>query len=154
MARGRKVTPLSTKKRKGTVQKCRVNEKAPKLELLADAPAVPDHLSGYAAECWITVANILTKGKVITDADLHQVEAYCQSYARYRMAAIELEASGVVMMNDQGALSKNPAATVIKEAFADMRAFGSNLGLDPSSRSKLIVDLDKSEQVNPFGEFT
>ena len=74
------------------------------------------------------------------------------SYSRWREAEQEVERYGLVIMDDNGKLNKNPALTIINEAKTQMMKFGSLLGLDPSSRTRLTGAANSEPIANPFAD--
>ena len=58
---------------------------------------------------------------------------------------------GVVVFSAQGSPIKNPAYTVANETMRQMVTFGSLLGLDPSSRTRLIGG-NKATSTNEFAK--
>ncbi len=75
--------------------------------------------------------------KVITDADVRALEAYCIHYSNFRKAQEEVERNGFTVAGATGGITKNPACTVVKESAAEMRALSGVLGLDPASRTRI-----------------
>lgn len=155
MAKGRKVTPLPVKERKGTVRKCREPQNAPVAEALKEVPDVPDYfvVGGLAMQMWYRVTRWLIAQDIIAKVDLHNVEAFCFAYETWRIAGEELRDGGPTIMNPQGSVIKNPAATVMKEASGELRAFGALLGLNPADRSRMITGGAKQKPDNEFSEF-
>lgn len=101
---------------------------------------------------WIRTAAWLVGAKILTDQDLHNLEAFCMAYSRWRTAEEHVTKLGNVLENPtSGVLYKNPSLTVINETKRQMVIFGSALGLDPSSRTRLAVPGTPGEQ-NPFSE--
>ncbi|WP_165946466.1 phage terminase small subunit P27 family [Pseudomonas aeruginosa] len=70
---------------------------------------------------------------------------------KWRMAEEEVQSSGITVTSAQGSPMKNPALTAANEAMRQMVTFGSLLGLDPSSRTRLIGG-NKKPEANPFAE--
>ena len=155
MAKGRKVTPLPIKERKGTVRKCRESQNAPRAETLKEVPDVPDYfvVGGLAMQMWYRVTRWLIEQDVIAKVDLHNVEAFCFAYETWRIAGDELRDIGPTTIGGQGGVIKNPAATVMKEASSELRSYGALLGLNPADRSRMITGGGKEKPDNEFSEF-
>lgn len=151
MGRGAKKKPTALKVIAGTNRPCRENEHAPAVTELGQILPPPDTLGTIAADKWRELIPHLVKHKILTDVDIHNLENFCQAYRNWRMAQMDIEEHGILVYSASGELKKNPACTAAKEASADMRAFGSNLGLDPASRSRLVVGKGKGGD-NPFAD--
>lgn len=128
-----------------------VNKNAVDFDLIADVDP-PAWLSDLAREMWRTVCPHLCAQKVLTVTDLHNLEAFCNSYSTWRDAAEILREQGPVVSGATGGPIKNPAATVVNEALRQMQIFGANLGLDPASRGR-VSGIKPGTDSNPFTEF-
>ena len=112
----------------------------------------PDWLPDLAKTMWQTVCPHLCSKKVLAVTDLHNLEAFCMAYSRWRDAERIIASKGLVVEGAAGGPIKNPAVTVANEALKQMSSYGSALGLDPASRGRLIgVGSDK--KINPFERF-
>ncbi|MDF2644187.1 MAG: terminase, partial [Pseudomonas sp.] len=111
----------------------------------------PDWLSARAADMWRMVIPELLREHVVALTDLHNVEAFCTAYAKWRMAEESVQQFGIVVESSQGSPMKNPALTAANEAMRQMVAFGSLLGLDPASRTRIIGG-NKQQSTNAFAE--
>ena len=134
--RGRKPKPTALKKLQGNPGKRKLNDDEPKFTELM----------------WETIMPELIANKILTVADLHNVESFCMAYARWREAEAAVDEHGILVMSAMGSLSKNPALTAINEAKKQMVQFGSLLGLDPSSRARLTGSAGKEKKKNAFAE--
>lgn len=149
---GRKPKPTRLKLLQGNAGKRKLNDSEPTVESLNTVPPAPDWMHERAVAVWDNAAAWLVGAKILTDQDLHNLEAFCMSYARWRDAQDHVTKHGAVLENpNTGALYKNPALTVINEANRQMVVFGSALGLDPASRSRLASP-GGDEKDNPFAD--
>ncbi|WP_347879390.1 phage terminase small subunit P27 family [Burkholderia cenocepacia] len=112
---------------------------------------LPEWLDDVAVDMWERVAPLLCKQKILQFTDLHYVEIFCAAYGNWLRAQEQLAKEGPVVIGAQGGPVKKPAATVVKEAAGQMTTFGAMLGLDPSSRQRLISPKMKSTG-NPFAD--
>ncbi len=144
--RGRKPKPTALKLLAGNPGKRALNKHEPQFPRLthADAPAWLDDLG---REMWNWLAPHLIEKGVATEVDLHNLEAFCCAYARWRMAEAAIRQHGLTLPTHNGQ-QKNPAVTVANEAMRQMTLFGSTLGLDPVSRSRIKVPGGPTQ--NPF----
>lgn len=150
--RGRKPKPQETKKATGNKGKRPLNTHVPEFTEVTDIE-VPEYIStmDHAAMMWRSVIPELLKNKVLRITDMHNVEIFCIAYHNWRSAQKEVAMYGITMTTDQGSIIKNPALTVLNEASKQMISFGSMLGLDPSSRSRLTGGNGKPKD-NPFAK--
>lgn len=150
--RGRKPKPTKLKELNGNAGKRAINKNEPKFSSITNIEP-PEWLPSLAVEMWQRVMPELLTNEVLTMADLHNVEAFCAAYARWREAQEHIEQNGVVIMNKEtGSIAKNPAVTVVNETARQLVQFGSLLGLDPSSRSRLTGSSQKETIANPFAD--
>lgn len=149
--RGRKPKPTVLKKLAGNPGKRKLNDAEPDFTEITDVEP-PEWLPDLAVEMWQTVMPELLAAKVLTVPDLHNVEAFCAAYAMWRDAEDHVKLFGVVIETEKSTI-KNPAVTVINEAKKQMREFGSLLGLDPSSRQRLVGPKKSEDKGNPFDNF-
>ena len=151
---GGKTLPRETKERSGTFRADRHNTDEPTLPVYKKAPRCPDHLEGEARTAWIKVSKVLTEMGVLTSADLHALEAYCNIYARWRTAEKELTKSLTVWGGKDGdTLVASPYVRIAKESQMLMRAWMNEFGITPSSRSRVRVNKkpEKTDKERWFG---
>jgi P27 family predicted phage terminase small subunit len=97
---------------------------------------------------WHWATDILSKKKVLTEADLPTVEMFCLTYTALRHLWRDLEKEGrVVYMQKMDSLGNeimeakaNPKATQFNNLLTQYRQFSSMLGFDPSSRPRLKME--------------
>ncbi|WLF83790.1 phage terminase small subunit P27 family [Moraxella sp. ZY210820] len=148
--RGRKPKPTKLRELNGNAGKRPLNKDEPQFtEIVAVEP--PEWLSEIAVQMWQTITPELLKNKILTVADLHNVEAFCMAYARWREAENDVKINGITITTEATVI-KNPAVTVVNEALKQMMQFGALLGLDPSSRTRLIGGAKKETVANPFAD--
>jgi P27 family predicted phage terminase small subunit len=136
--RGRKPKPTARKKAAGNPGKRELNKNEPEFDEITNIDP-PEYFQDdeFAWQMWERVAPLLCDQKVLTLGDLHNLELFCDAYGRWRRARVELNTKGLIVEGATGGPVKNPAATIINEASRQMATFGSLLGLDPASRSRL-----------------
>ena len=137
--RGRKPKPTAVKERQGNPGKRKLNKDEPQFSEFDEHTPPPDDLDENGKTMWVFVLKELIPQKVLLKTDL-------QTVANNR----DIEKFGSVIESDAG-IKRNPAFTTLKEAMADMAKFGSLLGLDPSSRTRLVGNADNKIE-NPFAE--
>lgn len=113
---------------------------------------VPFHLESMdqAATMWRSIIPELLKRKILKLTDMHNVEMFCMAYHNLREAQHEVALYGVTIETASGRI-KNPALTVVNESSKQIASFGALLGLDPTSRQRLMGGGGKPKS-NPFGD--
>lgn len=148
--RGRKAKPTKQKRLAGNPGKRRLNDSEPSFGVLTGVDA-PDWMPELAQQMWATLVPPLCREQVLEVTDLHNVEAFCLAYSRWRTAEQDVADNGITAMSAMGSPIKNPAVTVANESMRQLVTFGALLGLDPSSRSRLMSKKPKGD-ANPFGD--
>lgn len=146
---GRPPKPTALKVVQGNPGKRALPKNEPAPEALRDVPEPPYWMAETAAEVWHRVAPWLTETKILAATDLHNLEAFCVAYQRWREAQDDIDKNGLVVTGAQGGPMKNPACTVANESLRQVATFGAALGLDPSSRARLKPG-NSGEKTNPF----
>lgn len=148
--RGRKLKPTKQKQLAGNPGKRALNNNEPEFTKLTkvDAPAWMPEL---AIGMWETIVPDLLANDVLTVPDLHNVESFCMAYCRWREAEQDITDNGITIHTEKTVI-KNPAVTVVNEAKRQMVQFGSLLGLDPSSRQRLMGPKGEQGSGNPFAD--
>lgn len=134
---GRKPKPVAQKKLAGNPGKRALNTAEPDFGLVKNIDC-PIWMGDQGRELWETVVPLLCGQKVLQATDVQNLEVYCNAYDQFRMAQEEVKNHGVTVPGATGGIVKNPAVTAVKEAAAMMASYGGFLGLDPSSRQRLI----------------
>ncbi|MGG4774841.1 phage terminase small subunit P27 family [Paenalcaligenes sp. Me52] len=134
---GRRPKPTERKVAAGNPGKRALNKDAPEFGGVVNIDA-PDWLQGPGRNLWEHLAPLLCAEQVLQATDIQNLEFYCAAYGRFRMAEEDIARNGITVEGAQGGIVKNPAATIINEATRQMATFGSLLGLDPSSRQRLL----------------
>lgn len=146
--RGRKPKPTAKKALAGNPGKRALNKAEPAFSTVTDIDP-PEWLSDRAATMWKMLVPELLREHVIALTDLHNVEAFCTAYDNWRAAQAAVAQFGIVVESSQGSPMKNPALTAANEAMRQMVTFGSMLGLDPASRTRIIGG-NKQKSTNEF----
>ncbi len=115
----------------------------------AERPEPPPHLSGEAAATWDDILIECEKqGIRITQADAWALEALVTAYVRMRQAAATMTAEGMTIKGQRSEAVKHPANSVFNSAFQQLRQMLTEFGLTPASRLKLPVAFDVPD--DPF----
>ena len=116
----------------------RVNAREPKHARAL--PKAPDyfHDDDVALAAWDAIVRQLDALGVISESDSAVIELYCVTYSRYRKALTELtHDNSLTVITDGGNVKANPVATIAAQASAQLQSLLSELGLTPSSRSRV-----------------
>lgn len=151
MSRPRKPTAL--KLVEGTDRADRRNGNEPEPMLLNDLTP-PAHLAPRSAEVWKQIAPMLRRLQVLTEADVIALEMLCDSVADYRLARAEL-GDDFVRHTDKGGQMVSQWLVAKQMSSKRAEAFMSKFGMDPVSRSKVMVDpqTDLFDKPNGIGRF-
>ncbi|EKN4700368.1 phage terminase small subunit P27 family [Yersinia ruckeri] len=134
---GRRAKPTARKELAGNPGKRALNKSELAFTPIT-AVAPPDWLDETASTMWVMIAKELCAQRVLCATDLHNLEIFCMAYSTFRRSHLHLKAHGVVMIGATGGPIKNPSLTAINECSRQMASFGALLGLDPSSRQRLV----------------
>jgi P27 family predicted phage terminase small subunit len=151
-------TPTRLKLLRGNPGKQRLPVNEPMPQIAASCPEPPAFVTGHAADQWWIAAPELHRLGLLTVVDVPMLAAFCQAYARMRVAEEALARMsdrdetmlhGLLIKTVDGATKRNPLTTVIELAVKDMLACGSQLGMTPAARSRIAVGVSPK----PPGKF-
>ena len=146
---GRRPKPTAKKLLAGNPGKRALNQAEPDFELVLNIDC-PVWMGDHGRVLWETVAPELCKERILAATDIQNLEVYCAAYDQFRMAQADIAQNGVTVSGAMGGVIKNPAATALKEATSMMASYGGMLGLDPSSRQRMMGAGKKKQSDNPF----
>lgn len=150
---GRRPKPTALKKLAGNPGKRALNDNEPAFTALK-AVQPPDwfveQTLPLATVMWEMTARELCQQGLLCVTDLAILERWCVAYEFWRRAVMDIAKQGHVLIGATGGPIKNPALTAKKEQESEMNSTGALLGLDPSSRQRLLGLSSKKEKRNPF----
>lgn len=111
---------------------------------MAAIPRPPAWLCKDGKAEWRRVVPPLVERRILTDADLGTLEAYCNAYGVMRTAQRELAASSLVFVTPSGQMKRNPAAGIVAEFSNLYKQLGAELGCTPVSRSRPAIRDDQA----------
>lgn len=124
-------------------------------------PEMPEGLCDYAQQEWRECGPGLARMGVLTTVDKGVFMAYCQAFADFKRARIELNRLREESSQDSGSIfvtptregggKRNPLIVVANEAAVLMVRFGAELGLTPSARSKIEVKPIGAQEKSKLG---
>ena len=137
--RGRKPKPTRLKLLEGNPGKRPINGREPKPP--GNLPSCPAHLSATAKTEWKRLARNLNKMGVLTEIDRAAMAAYCQAYGRWVEAERKLAETPALLKTPAGYVQASPWIGIANKQLELMAKFMAELGLTPSSRSRLAIQV-------------
>lgn len=142
--RGRKPKPTELKVLTGNPGGRDLNLNEPEYSPALPIEA-PDSLNRYGKKRWRELINEMSVAGVLKATDIHVLEQFCYWLGVWRDAVDEVKAEGLKIPNTAGNLTKNPSVAIASDAANHVARFGALLGLDPSSRSRIMGVEKKSK---------
>ncbi|MCY0146815.1 phage terminase small subunit P27 family [Hoeflea sp. G2-23] len=152
--RGRKPKPTRLKLIEGNPGRRPVNGREPRPP--SEKPTCPAHLSPTAKAEWKRLAEVLNRIGLLTQIDRTVFAAYCQSYGRWVEAEKKLTETPSILKTPAGYIQVSPWLTISNKQLELMAKFMTELGLTPSARSRLAVQIPtgpKPWEIDPADEF-
>ena len=151
--RGRLPTPTVLRELRGNPARRPLNDDEPEITPAEVSVQPPDHLDEEARKEWERLIPILTASRLLTTGDLVIFALYCYYWSEWKRQCIEMETNVVrgpyrITKGNKKADGSdgdpytfwNPARTV-RDAAADKAArYAAELGLTPSSRTRVKKD--------------
>ncbi len=137
--RGPAPKPTALKELEGNPGKRQLNKREPHPRPIV--PPCPKHLTDVARKEWRRIVRELVVLDMITAVDRAALAAYCQAWARWVQAEEEMQKPEFQMVEttDKGYAHVNPWFQVATQAMKQMKAFASEFGLTPASRTRIQV---------------
>ncbi|WP_226571256.1 phage terminase small subunit P27 family [Mangrovibacter yixingensis] len=150
---GRRPKPTARKELAGNPGKRALNKEEPTFTPIRGvAPPewfIEDDLK-LAAIMWELTTKELCGQGLLCVTDLAVLERWCVAYEFWRRSVRNIASQGNTITGAMGGLIKNPELTAKKEQESEMSSTGSMLGLDPSSRQRLVGLAGQKKTTNPF----
>ncbi|MEX0445351.1 phage terminase small subunit P27 family [Xenorhabdus sp. SGI246] len=150
---GRRPKPTARKALAGNPGKRKLNRDEPAFTPLTSV-SPPDWFTEcempLAEVMWALTSKELCAQGLLCVTDLAVLERWCVAYQFWRNAVINIARQGNTVTGATGGPIKNPELTAKKEQQSEMDTTGSMLGLDPSSRQRLIGAAGQAKTDNPF----
>lgn len=108
-------------------------------------PKPPKHFPAAAVAEWKRIMPVLVERRVLSAADLHAAERFCEAASDIVDARTTIAEHGAYVFNRLGELKRNPAFSTLREATTNCKMWANELGLTPKSRSKAGVTEDGDE---------
>lgn len=114
---------------------------------LADPRADLDPL---AQKIWRDALKSAPPG-MLKNLDVSAFEGWCVQFATFQMADARVNSVGLMVKSKDGVPYQNPYLSIRNKAATLMRQFASDLGFNPTARTRVKVDKPKPG-ASPFGE--
>ncbi len=147
--RGRKPKPTALKLIEGNPGKRPINGREPRPP--TSLPTCPSHLSATAKAEWKRLARMLNEIGLLTQIDRGVLAAYCQGYGRWVEAERKLAVTPPILKTPAGYVQVSPWITIANRQVELMTRLMGELGLSPSSRSRLAVDVQSGPDLSEWG---
>lgn len=111
---------------------------------------VPSWLDSMAKTEWKRVVPLLDH-ETFSELDLKALEAYCQSYAKWKRCENILRKEGYIFETPNGYIQQRPEVSISKDAFTSMQTIAKELGFTPASRIRM--DKNRGEASAGKGDY-
>jgi P27 family predicted phage terminase small subunit len=153
--RGRKAIPTALQRVRGNPGRRPLNDREPTYPAI-DA-AIPDEVVDDCARAeWTRLIATLTTSGHVTTVDRTALAGYCVRYGAWRrLEDLARDAEPTVVNGRTGTESANPVLRLTHGAFTLMLRAAAELGLTPSSRSRIVAvpPKDAPGAADPFTTF-
>ena len=121
----------------GTFRKDRANPAEPKPK--KGMPPCPDFLQGTARKEYFRIGRKLERIGVLTEVDDLALIGLCQSWTEYLEATEQVRKTGMLVKAPSGYPILNPYVVLANQALKRVKAFLTEFGMTPSSRSRIVA---------------
>ncbi len=108
-------------------------------------PSCPEFLNKVAQEEWQRIAPELDELGLLTGCDRAVLAGYCQCWARWQQAEAAIDKEGLTITGPTGWVQPAPAVGISIKMLAAMKGYAVQLGLSPSARSRIQIDVPKTK---------
>jgi len=140
MTPGRKPKPTAVKELEGNPGRRPLNGTEPRP--VAEAPPMPEHLDAEGRKAWEWLTGELEQMRILARSDVAIMTLYCDTWSQYvgaRKQLGPLGPAGFVLRSEKGGFYINPLLNVEASLKKQLAGYLSELGLSPSSRTRLHV---------------
>jgi P27 family predicted phage terminase small subunit len=142
-------TPTNLKLLRGNPGKRKLNTNEPDPE--PAIPTCPSHLDKVAKREWRRVTKELFALGILWKLDRAALGGYCDAYGRWAESAKQIQQYGMIFKSPSGYPMPSPYLPILHTALDQMRAFLTEFGLSPASRSRFKVANPKQRDL--FNDF-
>ena len=112
-------------------------EPQPVADPIRRVPTPPRDMTAEAKTEWRRCLPVLIERRVLSTADLHACERFCEAVGDIRIARAAIATDGAYVPNRLGELKRHPAWATLREATAESRRWAAELGISPASRGRV-----------------
>jgi len=134
--------PDVIKMAEGTYRKDRASKNTPVDS--GNVPRCPFPVSSIAGRRWKQIVVGLERLGIIDEVDLTHLEGLCFQYQRAKEADKLVAKHGLLTETNKGDLVANPACRISSDAWAKVRSYGNDLGLNHLSRQRMESKKEQS----------
>lgn len=139
--RGPQPEPVAAKLARGETRPSRINYDQPIPQ--QRAPVLPADMDDAAKVVWRRTLAAMKGSGVILAADTDVLRVYCETVSRYQKVARQLASSTPLLTTSRrrGEVTRNPLHAIARDLADMIRMYARELGLSPSARASLRVDM-------------
>jgi len=150
--RGRRPVPNAVKLLNNNPGHRPLNGDEPQHDLID--PACPEDLTDPAARAeWERLIGTLTSRGHVTTVDRSVLLAYCEKYGQWRALEAAARGAPLIVTSPNGFPTPSPVFNMANKAFTLMLRAAVELGITPSSRSRIIATRPKDDRADAFATF-
>lgn len=112
----------------------------------------PAWLGKHGKAEWRRIVPQLLREHTLSAVDVPALEGYCAAYERAISCEAQIKSDGPMTQDEGGRIIKHPLLPVVAAAWREVRAFASEFGLTPATRSKVARHTGESS-ADPLSEF-
>ena len=109
-------------------------------------PRCPEWLDAAAKRKWKSLVPILDRVGILTVVDGDALTVFCQAMSELQWASETIRKEGRTIKLASGFMQPHPAVAMQRSAWAAVKTFGALLGLNPSARTALSVDMPHDDE--------
>lgn len=145
MARGgHNAKPAKEHEAKGNFRPGRhANRAEERVKVLKEIPNAPSYFDAKHRKKWAEVCQRIYDIDSLTENDLDSLETYVKFWFIGKAAWDDIQANGLTMINDKGAVSRNPSILTMNEAHQITERIADKFGGNP--RSRMVIKTTKQD---------
>ena len=114
-----------------------------KVKILKEVPKAPAYFDLKHRKKWQEVCEKIYDLDVLTDNDLDSLETYVKYWFIGKAAWDDIQANGITVVNEKGAVSRNPSILTMNEATQITERIADKFAGNP--RSRMVIKTGKQE---------
>lgn len=112
-------------------------------------PPPPARFGTVGKQCWIETATFLSRMRLLTIADIRQLEAYCSAYEKYVACDELISKAGQQVYQPyagQVTLQELPQGAIMRAYMKTMLEIAREFGMTPAARGRMVLPEDKEAE--------